>query len=470
MKKKNFISRVGLMAVFSVLVGLCFSCREDKVEKELAFLRADKLALSISEAGGNETIKIESNVKSWVATSPQEGQWLELKANANELSIAVKQNTDAKERTGYILIQAAETTPVKIKLTQSAGSSTSEMKDSHKYVLPLLEETPSASAVVRYESNRKGILKSFIEADPEYKAYDDLYFFFNDSELFPETLYAIRATTKSLVEVSTLCDDYKRAVEERQNIINFYKENQFDILSETDTQITGRHKTKPFNLKITYVEGKGVMIRFEQYARQQTAYKTFATMPLFPQEYFENKKWLFEQIKDAEIKAGSQEGHHTPVSVGTHKGKVALATFVPAASKKPLIHVGYYFHWESGVQPQVEGTVKEIAALYDDVSLGFWEDTTITGTYVPTDEFAALLSKNGWEFLGIENGYYGYYNPNSKMMLACKATKLRGINNDNPCVQINYFPAPADVVGQSMNSKVSVEQFEQTSLLYHKLK
>lgn len=467
MEKKN-VMHWALWSAFSLLlVCLGFSCREDIKTKEPELLEADRLELTFPASGGSEVVKVKSSMSSWIATSPQEGVWVHLEQTKDALNVKVSPNSDAM-RMGYILLQGAETTPVKIKLTQEAGEKPQEVKKNRKYVMPLLEKTPTAGEIARYEVSHNSILKSFLEADPHYKAYDDLYFFLNDSELFPEVLYAVRATTKSLVEVSTLCNDYKKAVEERQNLINFYKENEFEILSEAPMLIRGRHKTKPFNLKIAYTEGKGVIVSFEQYAPQANIYPTFSVLPEFPQEYYENQAWKLDRVKEVELNAGSKEGQHSKVSVGAHKGEIVLATFIPSENKKPLIHVGYYFHWESGVKKEHEGTIREIAALYNDVSLGFWEDTTITGTYIPTNEFNALLEKDGWQFLGLENYYYGYYNAKKKMMLACKATQLRGINDDKPCVQLNFFPATEDIVTQ--NTQTQNSQFDKLEDLYRRLK
>ncbi|MDO4691674.1 MAG: BACON domain-containing protein [Porphyromonadaceae bacterium] len=465
MKKTNLFNRTLWSMLVAVSLVLGFSCTQDNKSQEPLMLSADRLALDFAAEGGSEIIKITTNVAAWVATAPQEGVWVELSQTKDELKIEVAPNMQAKVRTSYILVQAGETTPVKIKLTQAAG--TSQVKQARKFVMPLLEEKPTGAQVTRYEVAQNSVLKSYLEASPTYNAPDDLYFFFSESEMFPEVLYAIRQKTKSLIEVSTLCSNYDLAEAERQSMINFYKDNDFEILSEEAMLIQGRHKTKPFNLKITYSEGKGVIVSFEQYARQSKAYSTFAAMPGFPQEYFENQAWQFDQIRDAELKAGSREEQHTPVSAGANKGKIALATFTSAANKKPLISVGYYFHWESGAKPEHLGTVKEIAALYDDVSLGFWEDTDITGAYIPTNEFNRLLEKNGWSFVSIENGYYGYFQSKTKMMLACKAAKIRGINNNDPCVQINFFPAP-DYVAGTTAPKQSAHRFDAIVALFNR--
>ncbi|MDO4771336.1 BACON domain-containing protein [Porphyromonas sp.] len=514
-----------LWCVFAVLFLGLASCTPKADDPDPATLTVAPGELTFQNGEGSETVKITTNQESWVATSPQEGSWIELVPSGTNLTVKVKKNEISEPRTTYIIVNAGAATPQKVKVTQNpadivlnltpdainvpmeGGTYTVDISSNNdlwnielepaedwvtmtvhktakmayitvkenttteerqavlratnkskaievpikqaampnmRYVMPYLKKKPKGYDIVSYEVARKSVLKRFSGAIPGWGIFEEDYLFMNRSELFTETKYTINVKTNSLVKITVQSTDYKTAMAERNQIIEFYKENGFEMTTQENLYIAGRHRTEPFDIKINYVKDQSVLIEFEQYADQDKPYKTFDQFPKFPEHYFGSPEWKFEQIKAEELKEGAKEGQHSLVNSGAHKGKVTLGLFEQAESKKPYILAGYFFNWENGTPADKLGTLDELVRLYSEVTLGFWEDTEVSGKFVITNEFKALLEKEGWKFLRIQNGFYIFSNSAKKFILATRAGFFTGFNDGNACLQMNFFPGEGE--------------------------
>ena len=111
---------------YSLFLGgilLClFSCaKEDEFELPTLVLSENNVAFD--KGVGERNISVTTNQSSWVASSPQEGDWISLVQDGNLLKVKVGENKMGAERTGYVLVNANGATG-KIEVKQSAADVT----------------------------------------------------------------------------------------------------------------------------------------------------------------------------------------------------------------------------------------------------------------------------------------------------------------------------------------------------------
>ena len=111
---------------YSLFLGgilLClFSCaKEDEFELPTLVLSENNVAFD--KGVGERNISVTTNQSSWVASSPQEGDWISLVQDGNLLKVKVGENKMGVERTGYVLVNANGATG-KIEVKQSAADVT----------------------------------------------------------------------------------------------------------------------------------------------------------------------------------------------------------------------------------------------------------------------------------------------------------------------------------------------------------
>jgi len=102
---------------------LClFSCaKEDEFEMPTLVLSENSIAFDKGVSERN--ISVTTNQNSWIASSPQEGDWLSLVQDGNVLKVKVTENKIGTERTSYVLVNANGASG-KIAVTQSAADVT----------------------------------------------------------------------------------------------------------------------------------------------------------------------------------------------------------------------------------------------------------------------------------------------------------------------------------------------------------
>lgn len=112
--------------LYSLMLGgilLClFSCaKEDEFEMPTLVLSENSIAFDKGVSERN--ISVTTNQNSWIASSPQEGDWLSLVQDGNVLKVKVTENKIGTERTSYVLVNANGAAG-KIAVTQSAADVT----------------------------------------------------------------------------------------------------------------------------------------------------------------------------------------------------------------------------------------------------------------------------------------------------------------------------------------------------------
>ena len=108
----------------AMLLCLLSCAKED--EFELPTLVLSENTVAFDRGVGERNISITTNQSNWVASSPQEGEWLSLVQDGNVLKVKVAENKMGAERTSYVLVNANGTT-AKVEVRQSAADVTLEV-------------------------------------------------------------------------------------------------------------------------------------------------------------------------------------------------------------------------------------------------------------------------------------------------------------------------------------------------------
>ena len=108
----------------AMLLCLLSCAKED--EFELPTLALSENTVTFDRGVGERNISITTNQSNWVASSPQEGEWLSLVQDGNVLRVKVAENKMGAERTSYVLVNANGATG-KVEVRQSAADVTLEV-------------------------------------------------------------------------------------------------------------------------------------------------------------------------------------------------------------------------------------------------------------------------------------------------------------------------------------------------------
>ena len=108
----------------AILLCLLSCAKED--EFELPTLVLSENTVTFDRGVGERNISITTNQSNWVASSPQEGEWLSLVQDGNVLKVKVAENKMGAERTSYVLVNANGAT-AKVEVRQSAADVTLEV-------------------------------------------------------------------------------------------------------------------------------------------------------------------------------------------------------------------------------------------------------------------------------------------------------------------------------------------------------
>ena len=107
--------------ICGIVLCLCSCAKED--EFEMPTLVLSESSVSFDKGVGERTISVITNQNSWIASSPQEGDWLSLVQDGNVLKVKVAENKMGTERISHVIVNANGATG-KIEVRQSAADVT----------------------------------------------------------------------------------------------------------------------------------------------------------------------------------------------------------------------------------------------------------------------------------------------------------------------------------------------------------
>lgn len=111
------------MAVVLTLFMALPSCKPKETEVEAAFLKLSQKQLELKASADEVSVTVTTNQSTWVATSPDNGKWIELSTSNDKITIKTKANEMAEPRKSYVLVNAGSATEA-IEITQAAATLT----------------------------------------------------------------------------------------------------------------------------------------------------------------------------------------------------------------------------------------------------------------------------------------------------------------------------------------------------------
>lgn len=105
---------------FLLAILLGFSCAPKNDDVEEPTLTIQEKELRFDNSASEKSVAITTNQSKWVASSPKEGEWVEIAQSGNNMIVKVSPNTAGVERKTIILVNAGYLSE-KIILTQSAS-------------------------------------------------------------------------------------------------------------------------------------------------------------------------------------------------------------------------------------------------------------------------------------------------------------------------------------------------------------
>lgn len=117
----SFKKKIIPLFICGIVLCLCSCAKED--EFEMPTLVLSESSVSFDKGVGERTISVTTNQNSWIASSPQEGDWLSLVQDGNVLKVKVAENKMGTERISHVIVNANGATG-KIEVRQSAADVT----------------------------------------------------------------------------------------------------------------------------------------------------------------------------------------------------------------------------------------------------------------------------------------------------------------------------------------------------------
>ena len=117
--------------ICGIVLCLCSCAKED--EFEMPTLVLSESSVSFDKGVGERTISVTTNQNSWIASSPQEGDWLSLVQDGNVLKVKVAENKMGTERISHVIVNANGATG-KIEVRQSAADVTLDVVPTATYL------------------------------------------------------------------------------------------------------------------------------------------------------------------------------------------------------------------------------------------------------------------------------------------------------------------------------------------------
>ena len=418
--------------ICGIVLCLCSCAKED--EFEMPTLVLSESSVSFDKGVGERTISVTTNQNSWIASSPQEGDWLSLVQDGNVLKVKVVENKMGTERISHVIVNANGATG-KIEVRQSAADVTLDVVPTAIY-LPqsggekVVDVTTNTSAYDVVLSEEVTWLK-IIKGDEEIKLVAER----NDSYLNREVkLYAKSGNQTREIVVSQsgiqrfvlpinpgLPQDVHKIMEYELGRGSYLREYQSAMpaygLEEMYTFIT----PSPIFTLMQYSSADGItpsqIITVGDGATAVEAVKDKAFAKFLADNGYvrSNSSSDREYVNDKELLA-------LKVYISEKVGNQGVnLTFTPVMKQvgdyKTFDRLPYY--------PQIG------ALLFKDTSLGLWK---YGNKWVVTNEFKKKLGDEGFSYLRSAGNTHYFVRERDHLLIAV----LSVVDNNVPVLALLY--------------------------------
>lgn len=152
-----------LLCLLLALMATTACVREADDLSEDTYINVSEESISVAKGGEDRLISVETNARDWSFLSPQEGSWISLEREQNNLRVVVAENTTAATRRGSIVIISG-TEQREISVEQTAADVHLELIGGQEGRV-LINDVPAAGGVrsVDFFANSEEVTVEIIE-------------------------------------------------------------------------------------------------------------------------------------------------------------------------------------------------------------------------------------------------------------------------------------------------------------------
>lgn len=376
-------------------------------------LEVQKNEVKFDQIEQEKTIKVNTVSDNWSIenTAPE---WITAKASVEErlLYISVKENSSTDSRSAKLFVQAGE--KIEEIVVHQSGSL--------YYILPLLTPGSNIRDVREFELARHSLL----ETDDSYLK-GGAHTYFTKSPVFYKVVYTF---SKDIINGATLYPK-DTGVLTSEGLHHFLTKEGYQAKVESQHEKVYVRHTEVGKAKYEIVANVAFAIPntdpsiiFRIVPRQPKAMPTFEKIPL--------SELYIKKLNKSAVVAWESTHNGKQSKRKSERNFIYFDVF-------DTIYIGrnYYFS-EDGSQ------VTQMDAYSYDISKAFYQEGT---SFIMTDEFKALLQREGFEFYQRSGDDFRelYINKEKECILGIKVARVNGVNDGVPCLKFMYLPIPEKV-------------------------
>ncbi|MDO4770632.1 BACON domain-containing carbohydrate-binding protein [Porphyromonas sp.] len=388
-------------------------------------VETDPAEITFAEEEGQMRLILKSNSTEWTVNNPSE-DWIETIARprVGELVVKVKANETTDARTAEIAISAND----RIK--------TIKVKQNGKlhFFLPFSDWGTDFASVQKRELARKSKLAG--TPNPNLGVKD--YTFFSVSKVFQRVRYEFEDYGSDMLQATTVIGD--KTVPYTNEFHEFLLSEGFERITPLDGRTKGLllyvHKEKKIDMSIyttlDKVEKRDVSIIFCRPIVEQPG-------PMPTLSKFDTGMLRFGEATSKEV------GDWEKANGGKYDEDFSAALGTPIFfAENPFYARGYFFDKVGDTPETKKFILNGYLYLYISHELGLYR---YGGMEYLTNEFKALLEREGFEFMYFYPGNRSYYfkNKTKKVEVAIKSIVL----GPRRLLRVNFGPTPEKITGTS---------------------
>ncbi|MCI5561112.1 MAG: BACON domain-containing protein [Phocaeicola sp.] len=374
------------------------------------FFNVSETKLKFTEQGGTQTIDVETNNDAWKMEIEGTNDWITLKTNPKKgiATIVIAENKGDDERKATI-VATSGTSVQQIDIVQ---------RGTFFFSLPLMAPTATENEVIKYEIKQNGSFYKGILGEIAPAMH-----FIPASSMFKNIIYTIEENAPYYTRAVYQFKDKKAF--ENPKLEEYILAEGFtkgDKLDSGDNTIVQYHKTTPgvkFRLSlISSTSNKVYAMMITPTIIQKDPQPTFSK---FPYGYIKAVEENLNQETITKWETTTGEMQNPPLEVDADDEKIIV--FTPKDKKNERYGSIYWMSKKEDDEEENDKCLSK-AELFLDLQKGLF----INGIYhMPSNEFLELSKKEGFEFLGVEEGKCMFVNRDRKLGLIMDVVSYKDI-------------------------------------------
>ena len=410
----------------------------------------------IPAMGGEKVVLFKANTSEYtIDPVPAEVDWLTVTEGTGAVVLNALENTSNEARVANLTISSVNGEKRALTVTQLGVQ---------KYFIPYEVtdiENYNPMQIIRFEEARGNLIVGFSEPQ-EVEAY------FPGSGLWQFQPGVINVVTGSrtsnvivynyatLESADTGYTDAQIPVyysdettkPEKAEYVSYLEENGFK--AEDESGITYLNGSGKLRVALDETQEGGLIAKFTPNFEQPEPYPTWETMPIGTihenLDFMRNPDVKAAQIREMETAAGSE-------LIADQESAIAAATGGTGLDE------GYRFYFfgmannvgSIGGGEELIGSVIQYDLFFDNPHYALW----LAGAeWQVTNEFADLLEKEGWSYLGVNQGFIQYYkdiNEELTYVMLLSVTEDQMVFEGKPALRLSRIIYPNSQVGSVSN-------------------